>query len=69
MGRLLIALGLFFVVAGAAVMLAERFGIRLGHLPGDIQVEGKHGGFYFPIVTCLLISAIVSLISWFFRSR
>ena len=69
MGRLLIALGILLLIAGGVVVLAERAGIRLGRLPGDIRIEGRHGGFYFPIVTCILISILVSLISWFFRSR
>jgi hypothetical protein len=51
------------------VFVAERAGIRLGRLPGDIRLEGKHGAFYFPIVTCILISVLLSLISWLFRSR
>ena len=50
-------------------MLGERVGIRLGRLPGDIRIEGKNGGFYFPVVTCILISVVVSLLSWLFRSR
>ena len=36
----------------------------LGRLPGDIAIRGEHGGFYFPIVTCLLISLILSAIFW-----
>ena len=67
MGRLLISAGVVLIAAGIVVILAERFGIRLGRLPGDIRVQGRHGSFYFPIVTCLLISAALSLISWLFR--
>ncbi len=55
------------MIAGAVVMLAERTGIHLGRLPGDIRMEGKRGGFYFPVVTCILISVVLSLISWIFR--
>jgi hypothetical protein len=69
MGRYLIAAGLLLVVAGAIVLIGEKAGIHLGRLPGDIRIEGKRGGFYFPIVTCLLISAVLSLLSWLFRSR
>jgi hypothetical protein len=67
MGRWLIGAGVVLVIAGAVVMLAERAGIHLGRLPGDIRVEGKRGGFYFPVVTCILISVVLSLISWIFR--
>ncbi len=69
MGRLLIIAGLLLLIAGVAVVLAERLGIPLGRLPGDIRIEGKRGGFYFPVVTCVLISVILSLISWLFSRR
>jgi hypothetical protein len=69
MGRFLIGAGLLLLAAGVLVMVAERAGIHLGRLPGDIRIEGKRGNFYFPVVTCILISAILSLISWLFRSR
>jgi hypothetical protein len=69
MGRLLISAGILLMVAGVLVMLGERLGIRLGRLPGDIHIEGRRGGFYFPIVTCLLVSAVLSLVVWLFRRR
>lgn len=69
MGRLLINAGILLVIVGLAIILGERLGIRLGRLPGDVRIEGRRGAFYFPIVTCLAISAILSLISWFFGRR
>jgi len=69
MGRLLINAGILLVAAGLAIILAERLGIRLGRLPGDIQIQGRRGGFYFPVVTCLLVSAVLSLIAWLFSRR
>ena len=69
MGRLLINAGILLVVVGLAIMLGERLGIRLGRLPGDIRIEGRRGGFYFPIVTCLLISVVLSAIAWLFKRR
>ena len=39
----------------------------LGRLPGDIRIEGKHGSFYFPLVTCLLLSLLFSLVVWIVR--
>jgi Protein of unknown function (DUF2905) len=68
-GRLFIYAGILLVVMGLAIVLGERLGIHFGRLPGDIHIEGHRGGFYFPIVTCLLISAILSLISWLFSRR
>ena len=62
MSRLPITIGLVLVVAGLAWPYLARLG--LGRLPGDIAIRGEHGGFYFPIVTCLLISLVLSGIFW-----
>ncbi|MBN9589220.1 MAG: DUF2905 domain-containing protein [Alphaproteobacteria bacterium] len=62
MNRLLIVLGLALVVAGLLWPFLARLG--LGRLPGDIIIRGEHGDFYFPIVTCLVISAVLTLIFW-----
>ncbi len=67
MGRWLISAGIVLIIIGAIVILGERLGIRFGRLPGDIRIEGRRGGFYFPIVTCLLLSLVLSLIVWLFR--
>lgn len=69
MGRLLISAGILLVLVGLVVVLGDRIGIHLGRLPGDIRIEGRRGGFYFPIVTCLLVSAILSAAAWFFGRR
>ncbi len=68
-GRTLIALGIVLIIAGVIFMLGERLPVRPGRLPGDIIIRGKHSVFYFPWVTCLLISAILTLIMWFFGRR
>jgi len=62
MNRFLILIGLVLVAAGLLWPYLIRLG--LGHLPGDIAIRGEHGGFYFPIVTCLLISLVLTLIFW-----
>lgn len=69
MGRFLIYAGIVLVIVGLVVVLGERVGIRFGRLPGDIRIEGRRGSFYFPIVTCLLISVVLTLISWLFGRR
>jgi hypothetical protein len=69
LGRMLIVLGLLLAAAGVIVSLGERLPIRLGRLPGDIVIRGKHSVFYFPLVTCLLISAVLSLILWLMNRR
>ena len=62
MGRLLVIIGLLLVVVGLAWPFLARLG--LGRLPGDIAIRGEHGSFYFPIVTCILISLVLSGIFW-----
>lgn len=67
LGRLLITAGLLLVAAGVLVLLLGRLPIKLGRLPGDIYIQGKNSTFYFPIVTCLLISVVLSVAMWIFR--
>lgn len=55
-------LGVGLALVGGLVLVLEKVGISLGQLPGDIRFEGKRGGFYFPIVTCIVLSVIGSLI-------
>ena len=69
MGRTFIIVGLVLVAAGVLMTLGDRLPIRLGRLPGDIVVRGKNGVFYFPIVTCLVVSAILSLAMWLIGRR
>jgi hypothetical protein len=69
LGRILIVAGLVIVMLGVIVSLGEKMPIRFGHLPGDIVVRGKHSVFYFPIVTSLLLSALLSFILWLFGRR
>ena len=69
MGRTLITVGLVLVAAGLLLTVGDKLPIRLGRLPGDIQIRGKHSVFYFPLATCLLLSAVVSLVMWLFGRR
>lgn len=65
MQKLLIIGGLCLVIAGLAWPFLSRLG--LGRLPGDIAIETQSGGgFYFPIVTCILVSVVLSLVFWIF---
>jgi hypothetical protein len=64
LGRTLLALGGFLVVVGAFFYFGGKLPFRLGRLPGDIVHRGEHTTFYFPIVTCLLLSAAVTLFFW-----
>lgn len=69
MGRALIIIGLGFVALGAVMILGERLPIKLGRLPGDIVIRGKNSTFYFPVVTSILISVILTLAAWLFNRR
>lgn len=60
-GKLLIVIGIGMIVLGGLVMLLSRF-TSLGHLPGDIFIKGEHGSFYFPVVSCIVISILLSVI-------
>ena len=64
LGRGLIIAGVVLVALGVIVMLSNRLPFKLGRLPGDIYYQGRNGSFYFPVVTCLLISVLVSVIMW-----
>jgi Protein of unknown function (DUF2905) len=68
-GRLLIYAGVALVILGVMVTLGERLPIRFGRLPGDIVIRGRNTTFYFPLVTCLIISAVLTLIGWLFSRR
>ena len=57
------------MAVGLLFTLGDKMPIKLGRLPGDIHIEGKNGGFYFPIVTCLLVSVVLSLVMWLFGKR
>ena len=67
MGKILIIAGIMLVIAGVLVLF--KVPIPFGKLPGDIAIKGEHVQFYFPIVTCLVLSILFSLIYYLFFSR
>ena len=66
LGKFLVVTGLLMALAGALLWAGFGKG-RLGPLPGDIHYSRGHFHFYFPIVTCLILSALLTLIMWLFR--
>lgn len=64
LGRTLILLGGLLVLAGALFFFGGKLPLRLGRLPGDIIHRGEHSTFYFPVVTCALLSIGLSLLFW-----
>ena len=69
MGRALIALGILLVIVGVAVEYAPRLPFRIGRLPGDIYFHRGNTTFYFPIVTCVLVSVVLTLVLWIVNRR
>jgi hypothetical protein len=65
-GKMLVILGVVIAVAGLILWKFGGFG-PLGKLPGDISVQRENFSFSFPIVTCLLISAVLTLVMWLLR--
>ena len=65
MQRILIIAGLLIVVMGLVWPWLMRSGF--GKLPGDIVVQRGHTTFYFPIVTCIIVSVVLSVLFWIFR--
>ncbi len=62
MARFLIVLGLVILVIGLLWPYLSQIG--LGRLPGDIVIERENMTFYFPLMTCLLLSVLFSLVFW-----
>ena len=65
-GKILIGLGALLIVVGCILHFGGRF-LPLGKLPGDISITGENGSFYFPVVTCILISVVLSVIANIFN--
>lgn len=63
--RFLIGLGLVILIAGVAWPILSRIG--LGRLPGDILIQRGGTSFYFPIITCIIVSVVLSVILWLFN--
>lgn len=68
-GRTLIAIGAVLVIAGLLIALGARLPFRLGRLPGDFVYKGRHSVFYFPLMTCLVLSLVLSFVMWLVGRR
>jgi hypothetical protein len=65
LGRLLVIAGIIFVAVGLVLMAGSKLSfLGLGRLPGDIAYRGKNVQFYFPIVSCLVLSVVLTLVLW-----
>jgi len=68
-GRSLVILGLIIAGIGLALMFSDRLPFKLGQLPGDVVWKGKNTTFYFPVVTSILLSVVLTLILWLIGRR
>ena len=73
LGKFLVVAGIVLIALGLLFMAGAKFSFfGFGRLPGDIVYKGKHSTFYFPIVSCLVLSAMATLVFWvlsFFTRR
>lgn len=67
LGRTLLVLGGVLLAAGAFFYFSPRLPFRPGRLPGDIEHRSGNLTFYFPVVSCLVLSAVLSLLYWLLR--
>jgi hypothetical protein len=69
-GRYLILFGAVIIVIGITLVMSGKFpGLRIGKLPGDIYIERGNWKFYFPLVTSILLSLILTFILWLLNRR
>ena len=68
LGKTLIVIGLVIVAVGGVLLLADRVP-WLGRLPGDIYIRRGNFSFYFPVVTSLVVSVLLTLLLWLFSRR
>jgi Protein of unknown function (DUF2905) len=59
-GRLLLVVGIAVAVVGGFLALGGR--LPFGRLPGDISIQGQNSGFFFPIVSCIVISIVLTVV-------
>ncbi len=64
-GRIVLIIGILLVVVGGLAVLGLR--LPFGRLPGDIAIEGERGGVYFPIVTMIIVSVVLTIFNLFLR--
>jgi hypothetical protein len=63
-GKTLLVIGVVLVGVGVLLLSGAKLPYRIGRLPGDIVIQGRNGNFYFPIVTCIVVSVLFTLWMW-----
>ncbi|MCB1021981.1 MAG: DUF2905 domain-containing protein [Bryobacterales bacterium] len=69
MAKILIVAGLGLAALGVLVLVADKLGVRLFQLPGDVVWRGKNTTVYFPIVTSIVLSVLLTLVLSLFTRR
>ncbi|HEY6608243.1 MAG TPA: DUF2905 domain-containing protein [Candidatus Limnocylindria bacterium] len=64
-GRIVLAIGIVLVVIGGLAAVGVK--LPFGRLPGDIAIQGEHGGIYIPITTMVILSVVLTLLANLFR--
>ncbi|AFK86689.1 MULTISPECIES: DUF2905 domain-containing protein [Thermoanaerobacterium] len=64
-GKTLIVIGIVLTIVGIILFFGGKFGI--GHLPGDIVFKKGNFTFYFPLMSSIILSVVLTLILWLFR--
>ena len=64
LGKGLLVFGALLILIGAVLLVGAKLPLRIGRLPGDIVYQGRHTTFYFPIVTCIVLSVALTLLLW-----
>lgn len=65
LGKIFVVVGVLIAGLGLVLIAGSKFSFfGLGRLPGDITYKGKNSTFYFPIVSCLVLSAVLTLVLW-----
>ena len=62
LGRMLVLVGGFLLAVGLFLLLAGKFNLSIGRLPGDFSIRGKNSTFYFPLMTSIVLSVLLSLL-------
>jgi len=62
LSRILLLLGLIFLLAGGLLYIAARFNLPLGRLPGDIRIQGGNYSIYLPLATSLILSIVLTVL-------
>jgi hypothetical protein len=60
--RILIIIGVIFLLVGSVIYILARLGVQLGRLPGDIRIENSNFTCVFPLVTSILLSILLTLV-------